>query len=111
MSTEGQASPLPSPDVRAGLVVLTMAGILVALGGIAFGLRLVVPERIGAASVTRQAFPAPGVPPDERAARLALQAVQRAALDGGGGRMPIAEAMRAIAARGPHAFDPIDVPP
>jgi hypothetical protein len=111
MPAEGNATPLASPEVRARNVVATMAGILVVLAAIAFGLQLIFPDRIGATSADRHAFPAPGVRPDEGAERLALEAAQLAALAGGGGRMPIADAMRAIAAKGPHAFDPIGAPP
>jgi hypothetical protein len=111
MVVEGNTARLPSPDVRTRLVVLTMAGILVALVTIAFGARLLFPDRIGATSAERHALPSPGVGPNERAERLRLEATQRAALEGAGGRITIAEAMRQIAAKGPHAFDPIDAPP
>jgi hypothetical protein len=111
MSAEGNAPPLASPEVRTRLVVVTMAGILVALAVIAFGLQLVFPDRISATSAERHVFPAPGVRRDEGAERLALEAAQRAAPLGGGGRMSIADAMRAIAAKGPHAFDPIGASP
>jgi hypothetical protein len=77
---------------------------------IACGLALFFPDRVGLTIVHRQAFPAPGVIPNERAERLALEKAQRDLLGGGGGRMPIEQAMQAIAAKGAHAFDPVAVP-
>jgi hypothetical protein len=96
-----------SLQVRAPLVAGVMLGILVLLVGVAFGLMLFFPNRIDVRFVPRSAFPAPTVIPDERAQRLALEARQRRALNGADGRLPIEQAMREIAARGGHAFDPV----
>lgn len=96
-----------SPTVRTRIVVLVTAGILVALVTIAFGLELFFHNRVGMTFVAYHALPAPGVIPDERAQRLALEAKQRNELNGAGGRMPIESAISAIVARGPQAFDPI----
>jgi hypothetical protein len=96
-----------SLQVRAPLVASAMLGILVLLVAVAFGLMLFFPNRIGVRFVPHSAFPAPAVVPDERAQRLALEARQRRALNGADGRLPIEQAMREIAARGAHAFDPV----
>ncbi|HWB51492.1 MAG TPA: hypothetical protein VG651_20445 [Stellaceae bacterium] len=96
-----------SPAVGTRAVVLTVAGILVALLAVAFGFELIFRDRIGMTFVVQHNLPAPGVVPDERAAREALEARQRALLAGAGGRLPIETAMRAIAAKGEHAFDPL----
>jgi hypothetical protein len=97
-----------SLQVRAPVVALTMGGILILLATVAFGLTLFFHDRIGSRFVLRHAFPAPAVIPDERAQRLALEARQRHILEGAGRPMPINQAMKEIAARGPHAFDPVD---
>jgi hypothetical protein len=96
-----------SPAVKTRIVVLVASGILVALVTIAFGLELFFHDRVGMTFVAHRALPAPGVIPDERAQRLALESKQRNELNGAGGRMPIEAAISAIVARGPHAFDPI----
>lgn len=97
-----------SPAISARAVVLTTTGILVVLVAIAFGFELIFPDRVGMTYVQQQPLPAPGVVPDERAQRAALEARQRAALAGSGGRLPIEAAMRAIADKGEHAFDPVE---
>ena len=53
-------------------------------------------------------FPAPTLIAAERAQRLALEAPQKRDLQGARGRTPIDLAMKAIAAKGPHAFDPLE---
>ena len=68
-------------------------------------------DRIGQGPIAESPFPGPGVRPDERAQRLALEEAQRRRLAGGDGRPPIEEAMQAIAAKGAQAFDPLEVPP
>lgn len=96
-----------SPNVGTRTIVLIVAGILVALVIIGFGFQPIFHDRIGQTSAMRHPFPAPAVTPNERAERLALEARQRKDLAGGHGRMPIGAAMKAIAAKGTHAFDPI----
>ena len=66
-----------------------------------------VADRVGMTFVERHPFPAPGVRADEHAERVALEDRQKRELDGADGHMPIEAAMRAIAAKGPRAFDPI----
>jgi hypothetical protein len=100
-----------SPQVRTWRVTAIVAGILVILVAIAFGFQLLFADRIGRTGVVAHGFPAPAVIPDEGAQRRALEARQRQALDGGGGRLPIDAAMKAIAGRGQHAFDPIGAAP
>jgi hypothetical protein len=97
-----------SLQVRAPIVALTMGGLLVLLVTVAFGLTLFFHDRIGSRFVLRHAFPAPAVIPDEGARRIASEARQRHLLEGAGGRMPIDRATQEIAARGSHAFDPVD---
>jgi hypothetical protein len=98
---------LESPAVGTRAVVLTTLAILAVLLAIAFGFELIFRDRTGMTYVEQHPLPAPGVVPDERAERKALEAQQRAALAGSGGRLPIEAAMRAIAAKGQHAFDPV----
>jgi hypothetical protein len=96
-----------SPQVRTRVIVTIMLGMLVFLVAVAFGLALFFPGRIGVRFVPRHPFPLPAVIPNERAERLSLEARQRRELNGAQGRMPINQAMLDIAARGPHAFDPV----
>ena len=96
-----------SPAVSTRAVVLTTIGILAVLVVIAFGFAPIFRDRVGITSVQQQPLPEPGVIPDERAQREGLEAAQRAALEGAGGRLPIEAAMRAIADKGEHAFDPV----
>ncbi len=107
MAAEQDLGPGESPAVKTHVVVLVGAGILVALTAIAFGLELFFHDRVGMTFVDQHPLPAPGVIPDERAQRLALESKQYNELNGAGGRMPIEAAINAIVARGPHAFDPI----
>ena len=100
-----------SPAISTRAVVLAMIGILAVLAAIAFGFEPIFRDRIGITTVQQHTLPAPGVIPDERAQREALEVRQRAALDGAGGRLPIAAAMRAIADKGEHAFDPVGAAP
>lgn len=96
-----------SPAVQTYAIVLTAIGILVVLAAIAFGFEPMFRGRIHRTAVEQHKFPAPAVIPDERAEREALESRQRAALDGAGGRLPIDAAMRAIADKGEHGFDPL----
>lgn len=96
-----------SPRVRTRVIVLIVVGMIAFLVLISFGFQLLFPSRVGVSYAERKAFPAPAVIPDERAERLALEAKQRRDLNGGHGRMPIGAAMKAIAAKGQHAFDPV----
>ncbi|HEY1708586.1 MAG TPA: hypothetical protein VGG10_10010 [Rhizomicrobium sp.] len=89
------------------VVVYAIAGILVTLLCVAFGFQAIFRDRIGQTYAISHAFPAPAVIPGERAQRLALEAKQRRDLGGAHGRMPIDAAMRAVAAKGSHAFDPV----
>ena len=96
-----------SLQVRVPAVVGTMMGLLVLVAAVAFGFTLIFSNRIGVRFVPHSAFPAPAVIAQEHSQRLAIEARQRRALEGSGGRMPISEAMQRIAARGDHAFDPV----
>jgi hypothetical protein len=99
------------PQIATRTIIIVMALILSALIAVAFGLQLIFVNRIGQTHTTQTAFPEPAVIPNERAERLALEARQRHELAGANGRMPIAAAMRAIAAKGTHAFDPVGCKP
>lgn len=96
-----------SPAVGTRAVIAVTIVILVVLLAVAFGFQLIFHDRIGMTRVEQQPLPMPGVVPDERAEREALEARQREQLAGAGGRMPIDAAMRAIATKGEHAFDPV----
>lgn len=96
-----------SPRVRATIVIAVMAGLLGLLTAVALGFTLLFPNRIGVSFVPHSTFPQPGVSTGERTQRLSLEARQRRSLAGERGRMPIEQAMRIIAARGSHAFDPL----
>ena len=100
-----------SPAVGTRAVIFATIGILAILVAIAFGFELVFRDRIGVTYVEQHPLPGPGVRPDERTEREALEAQQRAALAGAGGRLPIEAAMRAIAGKGEHAFEPIGAAP
>lgn len=84
-----------------------VAGIMIILALIAFGFQPLFRDRIGQTFVVRHGFPGPAVIPNERAERERLDAEQRRDLNGAHGRMPIESAMKTIAAKGAHAFDPV----
>jgi len=102
------AAERESPQVDTRRVLAIVAGIIVVLTLIGFGFQPLFRDRIGQTFTVSHPFPAPEVSLSERAQRLALEAKQRRALNGARGRMPIAAAMKAIVARGPQAFDPIE---
>ena len=108
MATDINLERRESPTIRTGIVAAVLAGILLTLVLIAFGLMLFFPDRIGVSFVPRRAFPAPAVIPDEPIKRESLEARQRSELNGRDGRLPITDAMKAIVARGPHAFEPVN---
>ena len=96
-----------SLQVRVPVVIGAMAGLLILMTAVAFGFLLLFPNRISVRFVPHSAFPQPAVIAQERSQRLAVEGRQRRALEGAGGRMPIDQAMRQIAARGATAFDPV----
>lgn len=96
-----------SPTVNTRRVVAIVAGVLIFVAAVSLGLQVLFPNRIGQSYTVHHAFPAPAVIPAERQQRLALEAKQRKDLNGAHGRMPIEAAMKAIAAKGTHAFDPL----
>jgi hypothetical protein len=96
-----------SLEVDSRRVLVVTAALLLLVAGTALGFTLIFHNRIGTRFVPHTDFPAPAVIVHERAQRLALEARQRKDLAGAHGRMPIEEAMRQIAARGAHAFDPV----
>ena len=97
-----------TPAIRTRSVLVVTIAMLAALVAIAVGLQVFFSDRIGMTIVATREFPAPGVVSGERAERLALEAKQNSELNGAAGRMPIAAAMQAIAAKGLRAFDPIE---
>jgi hypothetical protein len=100
-----------TPAVDARSVIVTMAAAIVLLVLSAVGLAFFFSDRIAMTFVDRQPFPAPGVSASERSTRAVLERKGEAALAGADGRMPIAAAMQRIAARGAHAFDPVESSP
>jgi hypothetical protein len=96
-----------SLQIRTRIVALILVAVLAMLALVGFGLRLFFPNRVGVDFVVAHGFPSPVVIPDERVQRLRLEEKQRRELAGADGRMPIAQAMTAIAARGDRAFDPV----
>jgi hypothetical protein len=100
-----------APEVRTVRVLAVAGATLLFLIAVAFGFELIFKDRIGQTATTQSSFPLPGVVPNEAAMRLELEAKQRAALGGAGGRIPIDQAMDAIVARGPRAFEPIEAGP
>lgn len=93
--------------VSARTIAILLAAGLAMLAAAGFGLTLFFADRIGEDHAVGHSFPSPAVIPDELAVRLRLEARQRRDLAGAHGRMPIEQAMRTIAARGDHAFDPV----
>ena len=106
-----ELGPPESPQVRAWIIAAIVAGILIVLILIAFGFQPIFGNRIAQAKSPAHPFPPPAVISEERAQRLALENKQRRDLAGAHSRMPIEAAMRAIAAKSSHAFDPIGAAP
>src|ERR1700761_5170230 len=116
----GARSIPQSPDVASGVVVIAIAGFLAFVALIMTGLFFYL--RAGAPGAFRptaeRAFPAPAlqIKPQDDLKRFELK--QRMALSGYAwvdrsqsiARIPIAEAMRIVAARGEHAYDPLEPP-
>ena len=108
------------PDVATGIVIAAVAGFLgfVALSvtGLFFYLRSTAPG-VFKAAVEHQ-FPEPTLEKSPQDDLKRFERDQRAALSGYGWvdrpkglvRIPIGEAMRIVAARGDHAYDPLDPP-
>lgn len=104
MHTDLGPGELPSVNTRR--VIAIVVGILIFIVAVSVGLQALFGDRIGQTYTVRHPFPAPAVIPGERAQRLALEAKQRRELNGAQNRMPIDAAMKAIAAKESHAFDP-----
>lgn len=108
------------PDVATGIVITTIAGFLVFVAlfaaGLFFYLRSTAPSAFKAA--VEHQFSEPALQKKPQADLRRFEREQRAALSGYGWvdrpsglvRIPIEEAMRIIAARGDHAYDPLDPP-
>jgi hypothetical protein len=105
-----------SPEVANGVVVLAVAGflllVLTAMAGLFIYIKFSVPS-VFHAPVARN-FPAPQLQTSPHADLIRLERQQRAALthtewvdkDKGVARIPIDDAIRVIAKRGEHAYDP-----
>lgn len=100
-----------SPQVNTRRVLVIVAGIIAFIVIVGFGFELIFPDRIGETYSVQHSFPSPSVIATERTQRLALESRQKRDLAGAHGRIPIEAAMKAIAAKGPHAFDPIEGQP
>ena len=108
------------PDVATGIVIAAIAGFLgfvaLSMTGLFFYLRSAAPVVFKAA--VEHHFPKPTLQKRPQDDLRRFEREQRAALSGYGWvdrskglvRIPIEEAMRIIAARGDHAFDPLDPP-
>ncbi|MBV9992151.1 MAG: hypothetical protein JOZ72_12780 [Alphaproteobacteria bacterium] len=92
-----------SPQVRASRVVAIVAGIMAVLMLVAFGFQLLFRDRIGQTYAVKHGFPEPAVIANELGERVALEAAQKRKLRA----MHIDSAMKSVAAKGPHAFDPV----
>ena len=109
------------PGVATGIVIAAVASFLsfvaLSMTGLFFYLRSTAPGVFRAA--VEHHFPEPTLQKSPQDDLRRFEREQRAALSGYGWvdqskglvRIPIGEAMRIIAARGNHAFDPLDPPP
>jgi hypothetical protein len=110
---------MPQPaGVANGIVIAAVAGFLgfvsLSMTGVFFYLRSAVPEAFKAP--VEHPFPEPELQKNPHADLQDFERDQRATLSGYGwvdrskgiARIPIEQAMRMIAARGPHAYDPPD---
>jgi hypothetical protein len=109
-----------SPDVATRIVIIAMAGFLgfvaISMTGLFFYLRSSVPDAFR--KVIEHHFPEPALQKDPQNDLTRFEREQRATLSGYGWvdrskglvRIPIENAMRIIAARGGHAYDPLDQP-
>lgn len=117
----GARSVPQSPDVASGVVVIAVAGFLAFVALTMTGLFFYL--KAGAPSAFRQAtehtFPAPALQIEPQDDLKQFELEQRKALSvyawvdrsKGIARIPIAEAIRIVAARGDHAYDPLEPPP
>ena len=108
------------PDVATGIVIVAVAGFLgfvaLSMTGLFFYLRSSVPDAFR--KVIEHHFPEPALQKDPQNDLRRFEREQRATLSGydwvdrskGLVRIPIEDAMRIIAARGAHAYDPLDQP-
>jgi len=117
----GARSIPQSPDVATRVVVIAIAGFLafvaLTMTGLFFYLKAGAPGAFSPAA--ERSFPAPvlQIKPQDDLKRFELE--QQKSLSGyawvdrskGIARIPIAEAMRIVAARGAHAYDPLEPPP
>ena len=118
-SMGNRSLPQP-PDVATGIVIAAVAGFLglvtLSMTGLFFYLRSTAPGVFEAG--VEHHFPEPTLQKSPQDDLRRFEREQRAALSGYGWvdnskalvRIPIGEAMRIIAARGDHAYDPLDPP-
>ena len=109
-----------APDVATGAVITAVAGFLafvaIVMAVLFFYLGATVPNAFQHA--IKNPFPAPALQKTPRDDLKRFELEQRKALSGYGwadrskglARIPIDEAMRTIAARGEHAYDPLNPP-
>jgi hypothetical protein len=109
------------PDVATSVVVIAVAGFLafvaLSMTGLFFYLRAGAPGAFMPAA--EHTFPAPVLQTKPQDDLKQFELDQRKALSGyawvdrskGIARIPIAEAMRIVAARGDHAYDALEPPP
>ena len=109
------------PDVASGVVVIAVAGFLafvaLTMTGLFFYLRAGAPGAFRPAAERAFSAPALQIKPQDDLKRFEVE--QHKALSSyawvnrskGIALIPIAEAMRIVAARGDHAYDPLEPPP
>lgn len=108
------------PEVATPIVLMAVAGFLafvaLAMTGLFFYLRTSAPSALNQA--VEHQFPGPALQKSPQADLKRFAMEQRTALSGYGwidrpkglAHIPIERAMRIIAARGDHAYDPLDAP-
>jgi hypothetical protein len=99
-----------SPAIVNRLIGFTAVGLLVFIAAVLGFLGLAFSGTIHRPLPVVPQFPEPQVTANERVERIQLEAGQRARIAAKYGGVPIGEAMRMVAARGPHAYDPVTGP-
>ena len=96
-----------SPQVDIRNVLFVAGGVLLLLIATVGVLSAAFPQLIHSPPPALRQYPAPSVTVDERTQRINLERAQLERLSGKDGRMGIAQAMAAIAAKGAGAYGPV----
>ena len=97
------------PGIALGYVLPLIAAAFVVLGLGVGAVWMFYPSTRTPVPLQVSRLPAPGLETRPVADDRNWRAQERARLEGRDGRLPISEAMARIAARGPAAFDPVEV--